>query len=135
MANLSSFKRNSVAFLEGAWKRPDPERPDFEIRTRGFTDRYHDLQAAKQRKAAKGFGGDVNKLPVATTRRINIDCLIAECLLDVKLTDDDKQPVTFEEFCEALRDPDQVDLQNAAFTAAGMVTNERAADAKEAAGN
>lgn len=135
MANLSSFKRNSVAFLEGAWKRPDPERPEFRILTRGFTDRYHDLQSAKQRKAAKSFGGDVNKLPVATTRHINIECLIAECLIGVELKDDDDHPVTFEEFCEALQDPDQVDLQNSAFTAAGMVTNERAADTKEAAGN
>jgi len=134
MANLASRKRNSVAFTEGAWKTPDPDM-DLRIKTRGFTDEYHDLQAAKQRKAAKGFGGDTSKLPVALTRSINIECLIKCCLLDVQMTDDDGNTVTFDEFCDAIRDPDYVDLANAAFSAAGMVTSERESDVKEAEGN
>lgn len=134
MANFSSLKRNPTAFKEGAWKHPDPDM-DLEIQTRGLTDAYYDRQAAKHRKAAKSFGGDVDKLPLAMKRRLNIECLIAECLLDVKMKDDDGKDVTFEEFCEAILDPDCVDLANAAFTAATMVSNERNADAKELVGN
>ncbi|WP_376959634.1 hypothetical protein ABNQ39_06930 [Azospirillum sp. A26] len=134
MANLASLKRSSTALTTGAWKRPDPDL-DLQILTRGYTDEYQDAQASKQRKAAKGFGGDPEKLPVALKRSINIECLIKHCLIDVKMKDDDGAPVTFEEFCDTIRDPDFSELATAAFTAAGMVSADREADAKEAEGN
>lgn len=134
MANLASYKRNSKVKAEGVWKQPDPDR-DLRIKSRGYPDEYHDLQAAKQKKAAKGFGGDTSKLPVAMTRKINVECLIATSLIDVEMKDDDGNAVTFEEFCDALRDPDNVDLINLAFASANMADSEREDDLKEASGN
>ena len=135
MAKLSQFKRNTKAFTEGTWKRPDPGS-DLEILSRGYTDTYYDAQASKQRAAAKGFNGDTEKLPVAIKRRINIDCLIAHVLVDVRgLEGEDGKPVSFATFCDLIRDPDYSDLANAAFAAASMVTNEREADLADTEGN
>lgn len=133
MANLKSFKRAS-SFKDGAWKKPDADR-DLEILTRGLTEAYYDAQESRQRKAAKGFGGDVSQLPIALKRKINVECLIDKCLMEVRLKDDDGKDVSFDEFCDAIRDPDCVDLYNAAFTAAAMVSSDRASDAEEATGN
>ncbi|MBP2302520.1 hypothetical protein [Azospirillum picis] len=134
MANLASRKRSSTAYTAGVWKRPDPDM-DLQILTLGMGDDYLDMQAAKQRKAAKGFGGDTEKLPAAMKRKINIECLIACCIRDVKFKDDDGNDVSFEEFLEFLRDPEYPDISNAAFTAATMATADREADAEEAEGN
>jgi uncharacterized protein YukE len=114
MANLASRKRNSTAYTSGVWKRPDPDM-DLEILTLGMGDEYLDMQAAKQRKAAKGFGGDTEKLPAAMKRKINIECLIACCLRDVKFNDDDGNPVSFAEFCEFLRDPEWAGALDSGF--------------------
>ncbi|KAA0576675.1 hypothetical protein [Azospirillum sp. Sh1] len=134
MANLASRKRSTAAYTTGVWKRPDLDM-DLEILTLGMGDEYLDMQAAKQRKAAKGFGGDTEKLPAALKRKINIECLIACCLRDARFKDDDGAEVSFEEFCDLIRDPEYPDLSNAAFTAATMATSDRESDAKEAEGN
>jgi hypothetical protein len=136
MAKLSAFKTDSKAIHEGEWIRVGEEYDDLDIRTRGFTDAYFDAQAAKQRKAAVGFGGDVSKLPSALRRQINIECLLAHVVLDVRnLQHDDGRNVTFEEFKEMLRDPDYGELLSACFKAASMVGQRRAADLEDAAGN
>ncbi|MBB3264056.1 hypothetical protein FHW79_001671 [Azospirillum sp. OGB3] len=135
MAKLSSFKRDTTAFNDGDWVRPDPGE-DFEIRTRGLGDAYADAQAAKQRRAAKGFGGDAEKLPVAMKRRINVECLIDHALLDVRgLEHDDGRSVSFSEFCDMLRSDEYPTLVAAAFTAATMVGDAQRADVEDAAGN
>jgi hypothetical protein len=136
MAKLSSFRQDSRAIQEGEWVRVGEEYDDLEIRTRGFTDAYFDAQAARQRKAAVGFGGDVTKLPSAIRRQINVECLIQHVVLDVRnLTHDDGRPVTKEEFYDLLRDPDYAELVIACFRAASLVGQRRAADLEEAEGN
>jgi hypothetical protein len=135
MAKLSSFKRNTTAFNEGEWVRPDPGE-DLEIKARGLGDAYADAQAAKQRRAAKSFGGDTEKLPVAMKRRINVECLIDHALMDVRgLEHEDGKPVGFEEFCDMLRSDDYPGLVALSFTAAAMVGDAQRADIEEAKGN
>jgi hypothetical protein len=136
MAKLSSFKQDAKAIAEGEWVRVGEEYDDLEIRTRGFTDAYFDAQAARQRRAAVGLGGDVSKLPSAIRRSINVDCLIQHVVLDVRnLTHDDGKPVTHDEFCDLLRDPNYAELVVACFKAAGKVGQRRTADLEDASGN
>jgi hypothetical protein len=73
MAKISTFKINFRAQKEGEWVPPGEEYGDLEILTRGLTDTYFDAQAARQRRAAVGFNGNVDKLPLAIRRAINLD--------------------------------------------------------------
>ena len=136
MAKLSTLKQDHAAITEGEWIRVGDEYDDLEILTRGITDLYLDAQAAKQRRAAVGFGGDVDRLPVAIRRKINVDCLIAHVVLDVRnLTDDAGQPINFTQFKELLHDRDYTPLVSACFLAASQVGRRTAADLEEASGN
>ena len=136
MAKLSQLKQDHAAITEGEWIRVGDEYDDLEILTRGITDLYLDAQAAKQRRAAVGFGGDVDRLPVAIRRKINVECLIAHVVLDVRnLTDDAGQPVSFAQFKELLHDRDYTPLVSACFLAASQVGRRTAADIEEASGN
>jgi hypothetical protein len=133
MAKLSTFKTNSRALKEGEWVRPGEEYGDLEILTRGLTDTYFDAQAARQRRAAVGFGGNVDKLPVAIRRAINLDLLIEHVVLDVRnLEHDDGTKVTFDQFTQMLRDPDYAELATACFAAASLVGRRRAVDVEDA---
>ena len=92
--------------------------------------------AQLQRRAAVGFGGDVDRLPVAIRRKINVECLIAHATLDVRnLTDDAGQPVSFAQFKDLLHDRDYTPLVSACFLAASQVGRRVAADVEEAVGN
>lgn len=134
MAKLGNFKINSKARKDGEWVRPGEEYEDLEILTRGLTDTYFDGQAARQRRAAVAYNGNVDKLPLAERREINLDLLIEHVILDVRnLTHDDgKTPVTFAEFKVMLRDPDYAELGLACFAAASQVGRRRQADVEDA---
>lgn len=135
MAKLSQYRRDAKSFQDGSWVRPNPDE-DLEILTRGMGDAYADAQAAAQRRAAVGYGGDIEKLPVKIKRAININSLINNCLLDVRgLKGDDDKDVSFAEFCDLIRDPDYPALASAAFVAAGMVSTATAESVKAATGN
>jgi hypothetical protein len=134
MAKISTFKINSRAQKEGEWVPPGEEYGDLEILTRGLTDPYFDAQAARQRRAAVGFNGNVDKLPLAIRRAINLDLLIEHVVLDVRnLEHDDGTKVTFDEFTQMLRDPDYAELATACFAAASQVGKRRATDLEDAA--
>ena len=136
MAKLSQLKQDHAAITEGEWIRVGDEYDDLEILTRGITDIYLDAQAAKQRRAAVAYGGDVDRLPIAIRRKINVDCLIAHVALDVRnLLDDAGQPVSFAQFKELLHDRDYTPLVSACFLAASQVGRRTAADVEEAVGN
>ena len=136
MAKLSTLKQDHSAITEGDWIRVGDEYDDLEVFTRGITDLYLDAQAAKQRRAAVGFGGDVDRLPVAIRRKINVDCLIAHVVLDVRnLTDDAGQPINFTQFKELLYDRDYTPLVSACFLAASQVGRRIKLDVDEAVGN
>lgn len=73
---------------------------------------------------------------MALRRQINVECLIAHVVLDVRnLLHDDGKPVTAPQFMDMLRDPDYAELVTACFKAASMVGQRKAAELEEAAGN
>ncbi len=138
MAKASAFKQDGDAIENGEWTSLGEEFDDVEVLTRGFTDAYFDAQATKQRKAARGFGGDVDKLPNALRRKINTECLIKHVLVAPgvrNLVNDDDSPVTFEQFCEMLESPDYRTMLHGCFRAAGQVGQLRTADLEDAAKN
>lgn len=135
---LSNFKVDSNAIENGAWVSPGEEYDDLQIKTRGFTDQYTDGRAAKMRRAAlqAGFGTATDRLSQTTSREILVECLISYCLLDVrKLLDDNGVPVTFDAFCELLRNPSYPDLFTAALKAVGIAGVAKATSIETAAGN
>lgn len=135
MAKLSEFRSDSAAIKAGEWVHVGEEYSDLEIRTRGFTDVYFDAQAAKQRRAATGFGGDAAKLPSALRRSINVEALIAHVVLDVRnLEGDDGKPIAKDAFYDLLRNDDYAELVVACFKAAGQVGQRKAADIEDATG-
>lgn len=133
---LKDVVKNSAAIKNGEWVALGEEFGEVEVLTRGLTDPFLDAQAAKQRQAAKGFGGEVARLPVATRRKINIDCLNKHVLLDVRgLTDDEGRALTIDEFKDLLYDPAYEELVTACFLAAKQVGERRDDDLGDAAGN
>jgi hypothetical protein len=138
LAKLSSFRTDSQAIQAGEWVRVDDEYGDLEILTRGFTDAYFDAQARRQHAAARGFGGDANKLPSAIRRAINVECVIEHMVLDVRNLVDDQnggRAIPVQEFKDLLRNADYAELVVACFRAAGKVGQRRAMDLEEAVGN
>ncbi len=137
MAKLSIFKINSNAVRDGEWVRVGEEFDDLEIQTRGFTDQFNDVRAAKLRRAAQlGHSGDVARLPAADFREINIDCIADLCLQDVRnLVDEAGNKVGFADFCALLRHPDYPKLYEAVLRAIGQVGIIRAQSVQAAVGN
>ncbi|WP_188263185.1 hypothetical protein [Azospirillum tabaci] len=119
---------------DGVWMKPDPDRA-LRIKTKGFPDAYHDMQARQQRTAAKSFNGDVEKLPVAVKRQINAKCLIAHSLVAVENCVIGGQELSLEEFAELIKEPRGAKLLTLAFTAATMAQEAHTAETEEAAGN
>jgi len=136
MARLNSFRVDSRLIEQGEWVSPGEEYDDLEILTRGLTDQYSDARAAKLRRAALRYGGDVNKLPGSITRDITVECMIDHVLLDVRhLSDEDGNPIDFAGFKELLRNPDYSDLVIAALKAAAIVGTQRIRNAEDAEKN
>jgi hypothetical protein len=137
MAKLSKFKIIAGAILAGAWVRVGDDFDDMEIQTRGYTDAFNDARAANLRKAAQyAYGGDVSRIPGARFREINAECIIEYCLIDVRnVSNDDGTPMTFADFCDALRDPAYQEIYVAVLRAIGMVGYIKATDVETATGN
>lgn len=138
MAILKNFKQDSQAIENGEWVPVGGDFDDLEILTKGMTDQYFDLQAAKLNKAARSVGGDVNRLPGKVRRQITVDCIRASLFMDVRnLWHDEEKlsPVTKDEFSALLADPDYMELVVAVMRAAGKVGQQRAEMVEEAVGN
>jgi len=137
MAILRNFKQDSQAIENGEWVPVGGDFDDLEIQTKGMTDQYFDLQAAKLNKAARSMGGDVTRIPGKVRRQITVDCILSSLFMDVRnlYHDDAKKPVSKDEFADLLRDPDYMELVVAVMRAAGKVGQSRAEDVEEAVGN
>jgi hypothetical protein len=136
VANLKTFSVNSGAQAAGEWIQPGDEYEDLALRVRGFTDAYHDAQAALLRRAAAIVAGDQSKIPNAVQRDIRIKCLIEHVFLDVRnLTDDAGKPVTADVFRDLMRDPDHGVLVSAVIQAAAQAGRGRAVELEEDAKN
>ena len=134
MVDISTFKRDANAMNSGEWVNPGTEFGGIEIKAKALGYAYIDLQAAELRKAARKFGGE-DRIPSETRAAINLDCMIRTALIDVRGVTVDGAPLSFDTFCELLRDPAYGELANVAFIACGMVGRQRAADMEDAAGN
>ncbi|MCG5239525.1 hypothetical protein MCW82_07055 [Azospirillum doebereinerae] len=140
MASLKSLKKNTAAINDGQWVSVTLDDGDtIRVRSRGVTDAYRNAQSRQQQNAAKGFGGDVAKLPVELKRAINCRVLAEHAFLDLAGLDDDGRAVTAEEVKDILRDRQQVveyaSLVDALFTAQAMVDEGLGEDRRDAEGN
>lgn len=134
MIDLKTFRRDGRAMRDGQWICPGPEYGTLEILTRAIGPRYRDHVAAAVRAAAKQHLSE-DRIPAEVRDAINTEALIATCLQDVRGLAEEGQPVTFARFCELIRQDDFVELNNAAFIAAGLVGRQVEQATKEAVGN
>jgi hypothetical protein len=134
MIDLKSFRRDGRAMKDGAWISPGPEYGALEIHTAAIGPRYRDHVAAAIRAAAKKHLSE-ERIPAEVRDAINTEALIATCLMDVRGLSDGGTPITFARFCDLIRDPEYVELNNAAFIAAGLVGRQLAEATEQAVGN
>lgn len=136
MASISGFKKNSAALTAGEWVSPGEEYADLTIKTRGYSHAYRDKSAARFRRAAAKFGGDLSKVPSEEQTALITELLISELLIDVRgLSDDEGNTIDVEKLKVLLRDPDYGNLLLACQQAAGKVGEVRDADLNIALGN
>lgn len=134
MIDLKSFRRDGRAMKDGAWISPGPEYGALEIHTAAIGPRYRDHVAGAMRAAAKQHLSE-DRIPASVRDAVNTEALISTCLIGVRGLSDGGAPVTFERFCELIRDPEYVELNNAAFIAAGLVGRQVAEATEQAVGN
>lgn len=134
MAKISNFRQDSAAIEAGEWVTL-AEYDNLRIKTRGFTNTYKDAMALRRRRAAQSLGGDETKIPAGIMRAITVEALINHLLLDIAdLTDESGEAVTFEAFCNLLRNPDYEQLGLACIEAAQRVGRRQGYDMEEATG-
>lgn len=135
MATLSRFKQNMSKITEGEWVDLGEDWGNLKIKTRGFTDAYHDARQARMRRASIKFGGEA-KIPPQETRKILGELLLQHCLLDVDNLEDEKgNKVPFDTFKELILEDAYQDLQAACLVAANKLTAEREEDIADAKKN
>lgn len=134
MVDISSFRRDAKAMRDGEWVSPGPEYGDFKVHTRALGNKFHDAVAARMKLIARNYGGE-DRIPSDVRADIGNEELIKHCLIGIDGLNDGGVPVTFERFCQMIKDPSYGELSNAVFLAASMVGRNRTADLKEAAGN
>lgn len=134
MAKLSNFRQDSAAIESGEWVTLT-EYDNLRIKTRGFTNQYKDAMALRRRRAAQSLGGDEAKIPAGILRAITVEALINHLLIDVAdLTDENGEAVTFEAFCNLLRNPDYEPLGLACIEAAQRVGKRQGYDMEDMQG-
>lgn len=136
MTKLSAFRVDPKAVRDGEWQPLGEEFGKIEVLTRGLGNKYEDMRAARQRLAAKAHNGDTDKLKMAVRKRINTECLIECCLMDVRgVDDDDGSPLPFEKFCTMLLSDEYPEVLQACFQAAGRVGKRSVEELEDAVGN
>lgn len=121
---------------EGDWITPGGDTDDIAFRTVGFNDAYTDAQAAKHRRLARAYEGDVGRVPTQLLRKANLEALLKHCVSGVKnLTSADGAEVTWEQVKTMVFDPKYKPLADAMFKAARMAAERRQADLDDAEGN
>lgn len=138
MASLGAFQINPDVRQDGEWVDLQSDIAEgVAIRTRGFTDAYTDARGKQLRRAVRRFKNNDGDIPAAEARRITIELLIAHSLVDVRgLENADGTPVTFEQFCGALRDQPRFEkLYLAVLTATSQAGEVKTEEVAGAAGN
>lgn len=135
MAKLGDFSRDIKAIKDGDWVNPGPEYDGLEILTKGLGPKYADSQSRRMKRASTNLGGE-SKITQEERNLINTESLIETCLMDVRgLYDEDGQPVSFERFCDLIRQEKYYDLNQLCFTAAVQLSSKKEVVTTDAKGN
>lgn len=146
MASIKAFRVNVEAVNEGGWVPVGDGDDQFEIKTRGFTGAYRNKVAALRREAARkanrtlppgSLAYSVDVLPTTLDDECQGQASAEELFLDVRgLSNDDRSPVTADQFRDMLRHPDEYQfLVSYVIQAAAVIHASRVADKEAAAGN
>ena len=134
MAELSTVTVAEVA-PEGDWICPGGDTDDIEFRTVGLNDAYSDAQAAKHRRLAKAYEGDIGRVPTHLLRKANMEALLQHCVSGVRNLTQGGVEVAWDDAKAMLFDPKRKPLAEGAFKAARIAADRRVADLAEAEGN
>lgn len=132
---VGSFRRDARAMRDGEWVSPGPEFGEVEIKTRAMLPAYYDALNARTAREARRVGG-ANKIGMKFQNSNVVDCLIEYCLQDIRgLEQDDGTAVTFDQFCEMIRQEDFAELAAMAIQATAQVGRCRDDELQDAVGN
>lgn len=136
MAKLSQLRTNTAALNDGEWMLLGLEFDDVEVKVRGQTNAFIDAQNRRLQRAARSYGGEVGRIPIAVLRKHNADLLIEHLLLDVRnLTDDAGKPIGIDQFRELLQQPEYAEIVVACYVASRAVGKVREEETEEVKGN
>lgn len=137
MAELSRLRADPRAARDGVWIDCGYIVDGLEIKTRSKAARFYDLtrqyEASAKREAKNKQPNGELKAEVQIVA--NMRALIDSCLVDVRGLTDNKEPVSFDTFKDALISADYPDLNAAAYYAAQQATELKAETKEEAQGN
>lgn len=121
--DIGKQKVNAEAIEQGEWIENIPEAGDLRLKLRGRT--CADYRQMQQRliSALPRNVRFQSPLPLETSDRINLTCLVEVCMIDWEGVLDNGQPVKFskELALQIMKDPAQIDFQEAVYRALEMV--------------
>lgn len=145
MADLGNFVMDRDAIRGGDWITVGTGDNTFEIRTRGFTQRYRDELNRARRDKARELNQKIkpgqqfytpDTLPPSVDDKLQGEALADHCVLDVRGLNNGGVPLTGDEFRALLRDPEgRQGLLILAIGAASQVGASKQAEREEAEGN
>jgi len=134
MIDVSSFRRDARAMRDGDWQSPGPEYGPLRLKTRALGHAYNDAVQAGLKQLARVYLSE-DRIPSEERAKVQVEALIAHCLIDVEGLSEKGKTMPFARFLELIRDPSYGDLSNAAFIAAGLVGRSQSAATEDAVGN
>ncbi len=132
---ISQALRPMDAIEDGVWVEPVRDAPEFRVKARIRTAKYHQRMALRQSEWARLYGS--RGAPTDVALRAQADLLFEECILGVEgLEPCDEFPdvsmAAVKRYCGTLQGQP---LFMHMLTAVDMVDSRRAADTEEAEGN
>lgn len=132
---MSAHKIDNSRLAAGEWVELADEFEGAAIKTHGLTDSYFDAIGRGMQRAARGFGGDLSKVPTSVRRAVNVKAL-CDTLVDVRgFVDDDGKPLSLDAFKAMLADRDYLAVLEAVTSATSSAGRVKAEETKDAAGN
>jgi hypothetical protein len=136
MAKLSQLRTDTAAVNDGEWMLLGLEFDDVEIKIRGQTNAFIDAQSRRLQRAARAYGGEIGRIPIAVLRKHNAELLVEHLLVDVRnLTDDQGRAIGIDEFRDLLQRPEFGEVVVACYVASRAVGKMREEETEEVRGN
>jgi hypothetical protein len=140
MASLDKLRMNVKGIKEGRWVTVNPDEP-FDLRVRGFTNKYRDALAQYQKDAIKEINArlasppylkSAEDLPPTIAEACTARALAEHVFIDVRGLGDPSNPITADQLREMLLNTEEwAPLVVLVMAAAGMVTSDRSAEGVE----